>query len=368
MILSILAKVAAGVFIGGVVGSIVTGDWIYILVWSTGVSAFFILALFGGVRRTTMPDHGRAIARIETVSRTGRELDGVQELSVRLTVAPEGEDAYQTTTIVEVPSDDMRLFTSGAIIEVRRLSPHRPDVTIIPSDPASMSQRARRAHNDPSFIPAASSVPTWERATESTPATPRPGTRRRLGAGAQAAVSLVIITVAAVVTTVPAWGSISRAAQSLAAGEWDGTSLVTGRFQQDAVDAVADVVGGYEFTSVVFYDTYLIVDAPTTPGASTTDTYLYRYGRAWRDGPELIQPTDLSAELFDASDLDFAQVGAAVDLALSDAAIDDAEAHAYVSRDPAGRSAEPVISISLSGDYADASYVYDFDLTLLRSS
>ncbi|MGX5682027.1 hypothetical protein [Schumannella luteola] len=366
MIQSILTKVFAGVFLGGVIGALVTGDWIYILVWSFSMSAFILLAVFGGIRRGRTADPF-SIARVETVTRTGREQDGAQELSVRLTVAPAGESPYQTTTLARVHTDELRTFTPGTIVIVSRLGPQRPDVTIVPVGPDTVTARAQQARTDPSVIPPASSVPAWETATTTTPGTPRPGTRRLPG-GAQLAISLTIILVVAAATTIPAWGSISRAAQSVAAGDWDGTNLITGRFQQEAVDAVADVVGGYEFTNIGFYDTYLVVDAPTTPGASTTDTYMYRYGRAWRDGPEFIQPSDLQAELFDGAGLDFGQVGAAAELALEDAALDNADVYASVARDPSGQVDGPVISISISGDYGSRSYVYDFDLNLIRSN
>lgn len=366
MIQSILTKIFAGAFLGGVVGALVTGDWIYILVWAFAMSAFILLAVFGGVRRGRGADPF-AVARVETVTRTGREQDGGQELAVRLTVAPEGESAYQTTTLTHVRTDELRTFTPGTIVIVGRLGPQRPDVTITPVGPEAVTARAQQARTDPSIIPPASSVPAWETATTTTPGTLRPGTRL-IPRGGQLAISLSIILVTAVATTIPAWGSIARAAESAAAGDWDGTNLITGRFQQDAVDAVAEVVGGYEFTNIGFYDTYLVVDAPTTPGATTTDTYMYRYGRAWREGPEFIQPTDLEAELFDGSGLDFGQVAAAAELALEDAALDNADVYASVARDPAAEVDGPIISIYVSGDYGSKSYVFDFDLRLVRSS
>lgn len=242
MTLSLLLALAAGVFAGGVVGALVTGDWVYTIVWAVAMAVAITLATLRGLR-------------------------------------------------------------------------------------------------------------------------PRPG-----GAAIRRLMPIAVLLIAAVATTVPAWGSISRAVQSVAVGDWDGTNLVTGRFQQDAVDAVAEIVGGYEFTQVAFHDTYLVVDAPTTPGASTTDTYLYRYGRAWREGPELIQPSDLQAALFDASRLDFRRVGEAARLALESTELTRVDAYALVALDPANEVAGPIIAVYLSGDYGSASFVYDFDLQLVRQN
>jgi hypothetical protein len=363
MLLSILSKVFAGLLLGGIIGAIVTGDWIYTIVWSVALSAFLLSVTLGGVRGRAGRATGFAVARIETVTRTGRERDGMQELAVRVVVLPEGESAYQTTTIAQVAADDLRTFTPGAIVVVTRAGIDRPDVTIVPLPVDTHDERVQRARTDPSFIPPASSVPAWETATTTTPGTRRPGSPR-VGRSAQATISLVIIAVVAAATTIPAWGSIARAAQSFAVGDWDGTNLISGNYQQEAVDAVAEVVGGYEFTRVGFYNTYLIVDAPTTPGASTTDTFTYRYGRAWREGPEFIQPTDVAAEVFDASGLDFGQVAAAVELTRQTSTLTNATYYASVSRDD---EAGPVITVSANGDYGSETYTFDFDLTLLSS-
>lgn len=363
MIWSILAKVLLGVTIGAVASIIVTGDWIFTIVASFAFPGFILVALVSGLRRSSSRFSPFAIARVETAQRTGRERDGMQEISVRLVVAPEGEEPYQTSTLVTVAPDDLRRLTPGAVVVVTRIGPGRPDVTIVPAAPEEVMAAAALARSDPSLIPPSSTALPWESATTTTPGTRRPTPRDRTRSGVPARVlAITIILVSAVVTTIPAWGSFSRAIESAAAGDWDGTNLVSGRFQQEAVDAVAEVAGGYEFAAVYFYPDYLIVDAPTTPGATTSDTFMYRYGRAWREGPETIQPTDLAAELFDAGALDFSAVADAVELARSASEIEETFVFAYVLR---GAEGEPVIHVSLTGDYGSESSTWGFDLRRL---
>lgn len=362
MVWSVLAKVFLGVTIGAVLSVFVTGDWVYTVVASFAFPGFILTALLSGLRGVRSRFSPFAVARIDTVQRTGRERDGLQEISVRLVVAPEGEEAYQTSTVVAAAPDDLRRLLPGAVVVVTRLGPGRPDVSIVPSAPELVLESAARARTDLSLIPPVSAAPPWESATTTTPGTPRPSRKRDRPSALNRVIAIAIIVVSAVATTVPAWGSFSRAIESAAAGDWDGTNLVSGRFQQEAVDAVAQVVGGYEFAAVYFYPDYLIVDAPTTPGATTSDTFLYRYGRAWREGPETIQPSDLGAELFDASDLDFSAVADVVELARAASDIQETSAFAYVVRGPEG---EPVIHVSLTGDYGGESSTWGFDLRRL---
>lgn len=122
-------------------------------------------------------------------------------------------------------------------------------------------------------------------------------------------VVVLIVVVGTAVTLIPAYGSIGRAVESFAAGDFDGTSMSTGNYQQVAVDAIAEVAGGYEFVSIQFYDTYVVASGPASPGSDTMDSYIWRYGHAYRDGSELIQGEELTERLFDASTLDFAVVG-----------------------------------------------------------
>lgn len=116
----------------------------------------------------------------------------------------------------------------------------------------------------------------------------------------QVIVGGVLVVVAAVVTLIPAYGSLARIGTD--------QSFLTGDYQQDAVDQIATVVGNHDLIDVDFYDSYVIVEAPTGPGARTTDDYQYRYGRAERLGPELIQPQDTRAAVYDGRTVDFSLI------------------------------------------------------------
>jgi hypothetical protein len=165
----------------------------------------------------------------------------------------------------------------------------------------------------------------------------------------------------AALVLLPAWGSIGRAFTHLATWDLDGGNMVTGNHQQLAIDEIAAVAGSHQFTSVYFYPDYVIVGALTAPGAGTTDSYQWRYGRAFRDGPELIQPSDLGAELFDASRLDFSVIGEVAADAVGRSRITGVDSVTVSVRRSGLESTEPVISVSVSGDYDSAYLTYGFD-------
>lgn len=111
----------------------------------------------------------------------------------------------------------------------------------------------------------------------------------------------------------------------------------------------------------------MIVGGLTAPGASTTDSYQWRYGRAFREGPELIQSSDLAAELFDARELDFSVIGEVARDALSRTTLDGIDSvYAFVGRD--GPGGPPVIMVSISAAYGSASLTYGFDGRLISES
>lgn len=360
--LRILTKIAIGAFIGGVLGSFFTGgDWAYTLVWSFSTAVGMVAATLAGFqgrfRRRVPPASGLSLARIETIQRTGLQTNGRQECELRLVVAATDVSAYTTTTRLTMATDDLRGYVSGTVLVVARPAPNRPDVTIVPSPPQEWVTLAEQATHDPSLIPVASAAPAWEPATTTAPGTARPGSGR--GSFALVA-SLFIVVVAAAVTLFPAYGSIGRTFGNVAAGDWDGNSMITGSHQQVAIDEIAAIAGSYQFTDVGFYDGYVIVDGLTTPGADTTDEYIWRYGRATRQGAELIQSSDLAAELFDASGLDFSMVGTVVEKAVAASGLDDIDSvNPRVARTFEGGA--PVIYVYVSDAYRDATFTYGFD-------
>lgn len=359
MIVSLLPKIALGVLLGGILGAIITGDWIYTIVWSVSISFVIITAIWAGARRRGGVTGKFALGRVETVQRTGREAGGNQEVAMRLTVVPDRDSPYSTTKTLMLTPDDLRAYRPGTILVLTRVSLDRPDVAIAANAPADWMTRADAARLDPSLIP--SSVPTWELGTTTSPGTPKPGRRR--GSVGGLLVSLLIIAVTAALVLLPAWGTIARTASNIAEGDWDGNNLVTGRYQQLAIDEIAAVAGHYEFTRVNFYPDYVLVDGLTAVGSSTVDGYSFRYWRAMRDGPGFIQPSDLQAEVFDASGLDFGQVAKAVELARAESQIENPEyIYAGVSRIWSDNGV-PEISVTIGGPYGSESSSWSFDLT-----
>jgi hypothetical protein len=150
---------------------------------------------------------------------------------------------------------------------------------------------------------------------------------------------------------------------------FDGRDMRTGLHQNDAMAQIAEVVGSSDVTRINFYDDYVIVTARTSPRSTTVDTYMWRYGGAYRAGPGGFEP-DLASELFDTSQLDFSVIPSLITIAKRDSGLNDADDYyPSVSRDTGGeRPGDPVISISLSNDYFDAYYTFSFDGEILDKS
>jgi hypothetical protein len=117
---------------------------------------------------------------------------------------------------------------------------------------------------------------------------------------AQITVAMVIVVAASAVTLIPSAGSISRIGTN--------QNFLTGAYQQQAVDAIGRVVGSHELVDIDFYDSYVIAQAPTKPGADTTDNYQYRYGHAERLGPEPDSASDTRTAEYDSRMVDFALI------------------------------------------------------------
>lgn len=362
----IVVKLLMGAFIGGVLGSFFSGgDWIYTIVWAVAIPAVLLGSMLVGTRNTR--GIGFGIARIETIQRAALEADGRQQCEARVVVQPANGTPYSTTATLMLSTDELRQYVAGTIVLVA-LNGMKPDVAVVSTAPPAVLEAAAKARLDPSLIPTATDVPAWETATTTTPGTKKPGSATRPWEGA---VSALIIALGAVITLVPVWPSIAHTIENIAVGDPNGSNLVLGRYQQEAVDQVAAVAGSYDFTRVGFYSDYLLVTGLTAPGATTTDDYQWRYGRAYRDGPALIQSNDLQHELFDASKLDFSMIPTLVRDAIKRADLDNAELpYVSVYRGPGGDEpyGEPEIGISLRNDYYDAYFTYSFEGELLTSS
>jgi hypothetical protein len=115
----------------------------------------------------------------------------------------------------------------------------------------------------------------------------------------QLVVAIALVLAAGAVTLVPAGGAIARLGTN--------QNMLTGVYQQQAVDAISAVVGTHELVDIDFYDSYVIAQAPSSPGADTQDNYQYRYGQASRLGPEQGAEDTKTAE-YDSRQVDFALI------------------------------------------------------------
>lgn len=290
-------RLLVGVLLGGIVGVIFTGDWTYSIVWSVALVLMIATSMVLVARKSSSGGTSLALARIETIRRAGLETDGMQDCELRLVVSPSDRKPYVTTIRSNISTEDLRAYVPGTVIVVSRPAPRLPAVHIVPAPTTEWLAKAAAAQSDPSSIPAASTVTVWE-----TTSAPPP---RRSGSVVATLVLVATIVAGASLALIPSYTLISWRLAGFAAGEWNATDMKYGSHQQDAIDQIADVAGSYQFTDIGFYDSYIIVSGLTSPQASTVDRYSWRYGRATRDGADLIQPQDLQAELFDASELDF---------------------------------------------------------------
>ncbi len=119
-----------------------------------------------------------------------------------------------------------------------------------------------------------------------------------------------------------------------------------------APQVVADLVevaGGTQFVAVFLYAGYASAVAPTAPGATTTDRYAWRDGKAERSGPEGVLDPD---ELFDVTTVDWTAIEGFVSQVPELSGIDSMPSSVYVERAVAGgASADAQLSLSLSDDY-----------------
>jgi hypothetical protein len=361
VLLSVLVKVAIGATLGGIIGAIVTGDWIYSIVWAVGVPAVILLSVIGGSRGRRAPGKlGFSLARVETVQRAGANVDGSQLVDVRLTVV--GDITYTTTARGTFTDEHLRTITPGSIVAVELIGANRPDVRILTNPTEAVEAELAKARLDPSQIPVASSVPAWETATTTTPGTAKPGTKApgTPGAALQRALSFAIILAAAAAVLIPAYQSIGRGVNNIATGNWDGSDMVTGLYQQESVDQMIAVAGTSMFTDLGFYPTYILGDAISRTSDDHTDSVNWRYGRAFMDGPSFIQSSDLDAELFDAAELDISMVAKVANETVKAVGIENPES-VYAAIRNNSETGEPEITVSVSGQYDDAYVTYDFD-------
>jgi hypothetical protein len=287
-VVRIVLVIGAGAVIGSILGAIITGDPLYTVGWAVGLPVLVTVAGFLGSRRRTK-QVSTAPGRIPGIIASGR----TQPVVTEAVLNPE-------PTAVPV--------TGGTLNGE-------------PLDPAVLAK-----------------MPD-----------PRPPGAVR---SARRALSIALVLAGVALALIPASRTIGWTATNIAQGRWDGNDMRSGLHQQEAIDDLAAVIGSYDFVAVNFYDSYVLVEAPTFVGATTTDRYEWRYGRATRQGPY----SGAVVGLFDASTIDFSLVGELVARAKSDTGW--AEVTSFYPSLRADDEGVPEFGVYLSNDYYSASYTF----------
>lgn len=317
--LAFISAVAFGVTVGGVVGAVATGDPLYSILWSIALTVAITAGTFAGLRSaglfggrprqagpTVAPVGELALARVERIGRTGLTVNGQPQVELGLTVAPRHRRAYTTTHRQIVDIVALAQLQPGSIIVVRRPDDAKANVEIEwnpPHDWVRVRDAERLRTGTDRTVPLAEQATPWA-AEPQTLSGAAKAPRRPL----RTALLVAVAVAAAAVTLVPAYDSIGRSVQAFAAGDPASAGVVLGDRHGEIVDALAAETGGTQFVRIGFYDSYALAAAPSAPGALTIDTYQFRYDRTEHQGPELIQPDDPAAALFDAGEVDWAAI------------------------------------------------------------
>ncbi len=250
MIVRIVLLLAAGAVVGSVLGALITGDWIYTIAWAIGLPVLLTVAGFLGSRQR----------RRAVLTAPGRS-PGIIGSTRQQAVATEAVLNPESTAVP----------VTGGTLNGEPLDP-----AVLTKMPEPRPREALR---------------WWSRA-----------------------VTIIIVLGGVALALIPAYRAIGWTVTNLAQGRWDGNDMRSGLHQQEAIDDLAAVIGSYDFVAVNFYDSYVLVEAPTSVGATTTDQYEWRYGRAGREGPY----SGAVVGLFDASGIDFSIIGDLVAQAKAD--------------------------------------------------
>ncbi|GAA1757975.1 hypothetical protein [Agromyces humatus] len=366
LVLVFVSAIAFGVTAGGIVGAVATGDPRYSMTWSFALPVALLAGTFGlfggsfvarrrGAASEAPPTGELALARVERISRTGLSVNGQPQVDLLLTVAPRFRSPYNTVhrevvDIVAVPQ-----VQPGTVIVVRRPDDAKANVELVldpPEDWAGRRDAERLRTGTDRTVPLASDVPEWPPAPQSPVGGSRAPTRpwrRVLLAGA--------FLIAAALVLIPAYDSIGRTVRAIAAGDPAAAGVVEGDRHDEIVEALVAETGDTKFVRIGFYDGYALAAAPSEPGALTIDSYQYRYDRTEHQGPELIQPSDPAAALFDVDDVDFTRFREHIATAEEHAGIaDPSSVIVLVERLPVADATgeRPVrVLVLLDADYAD---------------
>ena len=288
-VIRIAILLLVGAVIGGVLGAIFTGDWVYTIIWCVGLTLVLVVVPMFVTRGTP-----------KRVLTTPGRVPGI--------INSQSPQPARTEAVLNPPSTAVP--STGATLNGVPVETSSPE-------PAALGHTR-------------SGRPMWW--------------NRGL------AIALVLVGVA--LTLIPSYRLIGWTVGNIAQGRWDGNDMRSGLHQQDAVDDLAALIGSYDFVSVGFYDSYVLVEAPTQVGATTTDQYEWRYGRASRLGPY----SGAIDGLFDASQIDFSIIGDLVSQVKADTGWTDFTY--YYPGVRANSDGRVEIYVSVGNDYYSASYTF----------
>lgn len=317
---------------------------------------------FAGVRGASPADVEAAVrenrvslARVIETRATGSSVNDQPLCDIRLVVASRTRPAYTTTTRALVNLGRLPSLQRGAVVVVAQLHADRPEVALLDPAPGDWQAAADRD----TTVAAMPEPPLWE--------TPPSRGRDRQGLLRIPAALLVVAFLAGlgarawperdVVVALVQGTSLDEARDQQARDRAAAASIFPAARTQQVVDDLAEVAGGTQFVDVVLFQTYAVADAPTSPGATTTDSFTWRDGGAVREGAELIQPdpAELPDELYDVRDVDWSVVERLTDQVADLTGVDDPDGPTvYVRRATATAVTTPVeIVLSADDDYHD---------------
>ncbi len=327
------------------------------------------MAGVSGARPADVEAAGRenriSLARVLSTQATGTTVNDQPVCDIRLVVASRTRPAYTTTTRALVNLGTLPSLQSGAVVVVAQLHADRPDVVLLDPAPAEWQAAAERD----TTVAQMPEAPVWEAA----PARGRDGR----GLLRIPAALLVLAFLAgfvgrawperSVVTALLDGSSLSDAVAQRERERAEAASIFPAARTQQVVDDLLAEADGAQFTDLVLFQTYVVAEALTSPGAQTTDRFVWRDGRASRDGAATIQPdpAELPDELFDVTQVDWSVVESLTSQAAGLTGIDDEDGPSVgVRRSTTDEGAPLEFVVTVSDDYYDAYLTADASGTI----
>ena len=358
--LRLLASALLGAGLAAVLVIVLVGDYSRMWIAIPAVTllpiilvAVGMMPLLGGQVADSAPAVGAARqagrlapAGVLGLRATGVRVNDVTVYELDLLVEPADRPVYRTSLRRRIDPAEMPRFAVGSVIAVVRLGEDTPDVVIVADDPPPL-RYAGDGH----------AVPVWERDPRArVPGLPRSivptGPRTRV---ARRGVFALVAVGAAAVVGWPYREDLLLSGRDLVTRGHDASAVRGEGRARAAVEAFRGERGG-TVTEVLLYDKWTSIIAPTSPGATTYDTFDVRGPHVSGGRPATIQPEP--TEEFDLDEVDWDAIAglfatAQDALGYTDAQLRGNTQHAGVRRDPSTGTVG--INVYLSTDYGSGS-------------